>query len=118
MKIEDLEKVVVFNRNELEIDPVPVVENNFFGKKGDYREKTINFLIEKRINFSTSFNIVFEFVRRYVAISCPVCGKKMVNIGGGGNSDSLSISFECAECKTVAHLNLPHHGLAVDFKKE
>lgn len=121
MKIKDLEKIIPLNKDDLEVDPVPVVENKFFydKSKGDYREKTIEFLVREKIGFQTSFNIIFEFVRRYVRVVCPTCLKEDLKSGnGGGNSDSVSITFVCPRCKTEVYLSISHNGIGVDFKKE
>lgn len=109
MKIKDLESVLSFNKDEL----VSIIEKKFFKQKGDYREKTIDFLVREKIGFSSSFNIIHELVRRYVRVICPTCLKESLKSGNGGG-----ITFACPRCKTEIYLNLPHNGIGIDFKKE
>jgi predicted RNA-binding Zn-ribbon protein involved in translation (DUF1610 family) len=121
MKIGDIRNLIPINAKmieEIEIDPIRIVENYFFEKPGckDYRNETINFMIKEKQSFSTTNNCVYDFAKRFVKVTCPSCGIILDGKSGGGTSDNNYIHYKCDNCGLEVSIVTPDNGYSVTFK--
>lgn len=114
MKIKDLiEKTgLPLNIQDIEVDVTGIIEDHFFNLKSvkDYRNKAIDYMVTNKLSFGSSCNSHHEIMKRFITVKCPVCGKEMTVTQGGGNSDTSTTTYTCADCKTVANLTMPNDG--------
>lgn len=120
MKLSDLRKILSKTDEEIDVNHMRVLENHFFNLKDekDYRNKAIDFAIEKRLSFWNTANNTYDMVKRFISIKCPKCGKPMEMQGGGGSGGSTTVRFRCKECKSESGLTISEEDIYFEFKGE
>ncbi len=113
MKLSELQKHIPIVEGDVEVDPTDTLEHHFFGKHYsgvDYRDRAINFAIERRLPVTTTQNNGATLIERFVKVACPVCGADMARDGATGNGESLTTEFRCDHCGVAAELTIPTPG--------
>ena len=105
---------------EIFINPLELAENYFFhqnNKQKDYRKSAIEYCIENRLNFNSTFNSVCELTDN-IKITCPKCKKNTIkDTSSGGSGNFYGFKYECKHCNIVIHFSInPNDFLVIDFK--
>ena len=129
MKVSDVQKLGLRKRtlDDLDVDIGAVITEDEFNKPSPisdrssghsitYRELAIDRLVEMKVPFNSNTNIVAEMFKKYVSVTCPHCGGKMVSSGGGGNGRVMHIDYRCEDkkCNTTVTLSSDHNGFYVN----
>jgi len=120
MKLKDIKKLIPIKTDEIQVDSTAMIENYFFNNTPvtkNYKEESIEFMIQNQTNFHSTFNNIDILVKKFLKVSCPKCNCEIESKGGGGNSDFTTINFRCPQCSTEISLSFPHDGISVEFKK-
>jgi hypothetical protein len=111
--------IVPMSTRDVEVNPVTLITDRHFSKQGgrNYRKDTVDELVQRRISFSSDFNIVEATIIPIITVNCPVCKKKLKYDGGSGSGDSFGYRFKCnAKCGTAVTLTIPSEGVHYELK--
>ena len=118
MKIKDVRNVLSLSDHrvgEIEVDIERIVENHFFDHGRDYKKESVDFMIKKRVNFSSTVNTDFHVMSSYIKVKCPVCRSIMKSNGGGGSTGTITVGYVCSKCNTVVSVTIPCDGIRFNF---
>ena len=124
MQIKDLNKFVSKKTiDEYYVDFGQAISMDEFNKhirepEYDHREATIDRLVESKVSFVSNANILYNLMKRYVKVECPICHAPMVGSGGGGSGDSFSTNYRCEKCYITISLSLCHDGFELRGQKD
>ena len=109
-------------QNNDSINPARLFEHYYFNQpwseeKKDYRDTAIDKCIEEKLSFESTDNNIFELCKRFVHVTCPICGSVLEGSGGGGTCDNYHIDYRC-KCGFKASLNMHTEGISFEFKEE
>ncbi len=99
-----------------------LIGTHFFRKKdlkSNRKQAEIDFVIKNKINYSSTFNTYYEFMKRFVKVDCPQCGEVLTGSGGGGSGHDYHIDYQCGKCGTKVNLcGNPEGGFFMKFKED